>query len=546
MKTTGNLHDGRGAIDVLEDAIYILRRFPETLSIYYIGSLPFVLGLLYFCTDMSQNAYGGHHLAGSAFSITLLFIWMKCCHVFFAEDIYRRIDEKILPKRGFKEYIFLISSQTVIHCTGFFIWPVALFLMLPFGSVFAFYHYSSIVKQTPCDLKMLWDKSWGYANHWSMQNHILISIFMLLYIVVFINIGAALFLAPQLLKVFFAIDSVFVLSGAHFFNTTFLATAFSLTYLLVNPVIKTAYVIRYFERNSTQYGNDIKIELHFLKAHQQTVLMAIFIVFVSATNLWADQTDLARQGLPAQSLRVESLNNSIDQVLSEREFAWRMPRTAVAGVEQKRSLTKSLVWLQAQIEKIRPMMNKVLERIGKWFSKMFIGEPNEPLKPNGQLFKMSKPLYGLIFLITALLAIALIAIWKMRKRKKIIEERPSIFPDITADTIKADDLMVDEWLNMANSLLQQGNLRHAVRAFYLGTLSHLAKAQMITIKQYKSNRDYEIEIKRRARDKQQLCMTFSQSIVFLNSAWYGDRSLEAQEVLEFARQQERIIQLANV
>ena len=68
---------------------------------------------------------------------------------------------------------------------------------------------------------------------------------------------------------------------------------------------------------------------------------------------------------------------------------------------------------------------------------------------------------------------------------------------------------------------------------------------MITIKGYKSNRDYEIEIKRHARDKLQLCGIFSQTIVFLNSVWYGNRSLEVQEVLEFAREQEKIIQLAN-
>ncbi|MBF0570819.1 MAG: hypothetical protein HQL12_02995 [Candidatus Omnitrophica bacterium] len=555
--TISNLHNGRGAINVLEEAMYILRLFPETLFIYYIGSLPFVLGLLYFWADMSQNAYDGHHVVGAAFCLSVLFIWMKLTQVFFAENIYNRICEQVLPERSLKDYFFILSTQTAIHCTGFFIWPVSLILGLPFAWVFAFYHYSAINQGDSNDIKMIWDKSWGYANHWPKQNHILILLFFLLYIVTFINVSIALFLIPQLLKNFFDIDSVFVLSGTHFFNTTFLAITCSLTYLLVNPVIKTAYVIRYFDGNSIRFGNDIKTDLHFLKSLKPTVLMTIIIVFVTITNLWLSCPAFAV--VPAgempdvsvektyQSFTAEAFTKSIDRVLSEREFAWRMPRTVAPEVEKKESLNKNLQWLYKQIEKMRPAMEKMVNKFKKWLKKLFFqNQSNESPNSKWKPLKMTKMLYILIFSMIAILGAVFIVIWKMKRRKKIIEiEKPTGLPDITSDTVKADDLLAEEWLNMANNLLSQGDLRHAVRAFYLGTLSHLAKAQIITIKRYKSNYDYEIEIKRHARDKRQLCGIFSQTILFLNSVWYGNKSLETQDVLEFSRQQKKIIELAN-
>jgi len=545
--TNGKLHGGRGAVDILEEAVYILSRFPETLFIYYIGGLPFVLGFLYFWADMGQGTYGGPHVLGAALSITLLFIWMKFCHVLFAKSVYQRVSEHLSPRPGLKEYFSILSFQTMVHCTVFFVWPIALLLTLPFGWVFAFYHYSSIAQEGADSTKMTWDRSWACTNHWPKQNHVLILLFMLLYTVTFINIGAVLFLIPQLLKNFFAIDSVFASSGVHFFNTTFLAVAFALTYLLVNPVIKTAYVIRYFEGNSAQLGNDIKADLRFLRSQKHAVLMALIIIFSTTTDLWAGEAGQAAGERTYPSFTTGSLNSSIDRVLSGREFAWRMPRALDAEGVQKAPSNSFLEWLYVQAAKIRPALGKLFRKCWKWWKKHFLhDESSGPSRSKWQPLKIGKALYILIFLMTVVLGGVSIAVWKMRKKKDIGKEKSAgSIPDIASDRIKADDLLVDEWLNMANSFLSQGDLRHAVRAFYLGTLSHLARSQIITIKQYKSNYDYEVEIKRHARGKEQLCGTFSQTVIFLNSVWYGNRGLEAQEVLEFARQQEKIVQLAN-
>jgi len=538
---------GRSAINIVEEALCVLRNFPETLAIYYIGSLPFILGILYFWADMSQGAYEGHHALGAAFILAILYIGMKSCHVYFSNHVYSKISQEPTPHRSLSEHFSLITTQALIQSSLFLVWPFALFLILPFGWVFPFYHYTSIIQESSGNFKVIWDKSWELAKQWPGQNYILILLTTLFYIVIFINVAAAIFIIPQLLKSFLGIDSVFVLSGVHFLNTTFLSIAFSVTYLIVNPIIKTAYVIRYFDWNSIQFGNDIKANLNSFKLHKQIGLMVLMIILIPSINLWAGETNDLETKTTYQSLTLGALNSSIDRVLSEREFAWRMPRGALHETKIESSNKDSVGWFSALMSKIRPVLRKIAKVFRKWLKELsFLNGPDEPDDSKNQLLKMNKTLYTLIIVMTVLLGSILIIVWKRKKQKTVIEQLKPVKPmDITSDNIKADDLLLDQWLNMANHFLREGDLRHAVRAYYLGTLSHLAKTQMITIKSYKSNYEYELEIRRHARENPQLCEVFSQTIAFFNSVWYGDRSLKIQQVEEFYQLQEKIIQLAH-
>ena len=48
----------RGPFDLLEEATHLLRTAPAaTLAVYYLGAVPFVLGLLYFWADMSRSPF---------------------------------------------------------------------------------------------------------------------------------------------------------------------------------------------------------------------------------------------------------------------------------------------------------------------------------------------------------------------------------------------------------------------------------------------------------------------------------------------------------
>src|SRR5579859_2125579 len=57
----------RTALEILEEAVHLLRSAPAgALAAYLTGSVPFLLGLLYFFADMSRNAFAGEHLLSAS------------------------------------------------------------------------------------------------------------------------------------------------------------------------------------------------------------------------------------------------------------------------------------------------------------------------------------------------------------------------------------------------------------------------------------------------------------------------------------------------
>ena len=59
---------------MLDESFHRLRTAPlAVLGIYYFGSLPFVLGLLYFWADLSHSADAERYGTGAALGLGLLF-----------------------------------------------------------------------------------------------------------------------------------------------------------------------------------------------------------------------------------------------------------------------------------------------------------------------------------------------------------------------------------------------------------------------------------------------------------------------------------------
>ena len=98
----------------------------------------------------------------------------------------------------------------------------------------------------------------------------------------------------------------------------------------------------------------------------------------------------------------------------------------------------------------------------------------------------------------------------------------------------------DEWLKLARELLGKGELRLALRAFYLATLAHLAAREIVSIARFKSNRDYETEVNRRARGSPELRAAFSANVSSFDRAWYGLYDVTADVLAQFQSNFERI------
>ncbi|MEJ2731059.1 MAG: hypothetical protein P8185_21565 [Deltaproteobacteria bacterium] len=105
----------KSAIFLLEEAVHVLRQAPLLLlSSYYIGALPFMLGLFYFWADMSQSVDARSTHVGASLGLVLLYIWMKCCHAVFAAHVKTVISGKPLPRWSAQRGLSLVATQTLI------------------------------------------------------------------------------------------------------------------------------------------------------------------------------------------------------------------------------------------------------------------------------------------------------------------------------------------------------------------------------------------------------------------------------------------------
>ena len=69
----------RSAIEVLEEAVRLLRRAPLSASLcHFVGSAPCLLFGLYFFADLSRSAFAADQVLGHSFILAALYVWMKC------------------------------------------------------------------------------------------------------------------------------------------------------------------------------------------------------------------------------------------------------------------------------------------------------------------------------------------------------------------------------------------------------------------------------------------------------------------------------------
>jgi hypothetical protein len=545
MKARSKQHR-KGVILLLEEAVHLLRKTPLfLLSSYFIGTLPFVLGLFYFWADMSRSADAKSYHAVASLGLALLYIWMKCWHVVFAARVKMKISGEPLPRWSFQRVLSLAANQALIHATAFFILPLAALVFIPFGWCYAFYQNATVLALTePNDLRTLCRKAWFQAKLWPRQNHILMPVFFLFGSVVFINIASAIYMFPHLLKNYFGIESMFTLSGSHVINTTFWVVTIGMAYLCMNPLVKTVYVLRCFYGAALKSGDDLKTELRGLLRGRSAAVIGVLVVALLAVNPIPSAATETRFTSP------EALDRSIDEVMERREFAWRMPREGIAENEKepKGPIASAVAWI---IDKAAKGLNTVISWINKlidWLIALLPGGERHTASPDANW--VSSVRVAVIALLIGLLCALAYILWRSWMRRQAAQAEIAAAavestPDLEDEDTSADDLPANSWLDLARQLAEKGSLRQAIRAFYLATLAGLADHELITIEKFKSNRDYETELHRRAHQKEGLLPAFSKSREIFERVWYGMYKISQPDLDNFAAIQKRVMSIVQ-
>src|ERR1051325_8494387 len=140
MKPSQRRQSGRPALDLIEEAVHLLRTAPASaLATYFVGSLPFVLGLLYFWADMSRSPFARQRVVESALGVGALFVWMKFWQALFALRLRAHAAGESPERAGIKRCLNVLFTQAALQPTGLFLLPLATLVVLPLPPVCAFY-----------------------------------------------------------------------------------------------------------------------------------------------------------------------------------------------------------------------------------------------------------------------------------------------------------------------------------------------------------------------------------------------------------------------
>jgi len=306
---------GARALDLIGEAIHLVRAAPLGLvAAYYVGAAPCMLGFLFFWSDMSRSGFAHQRCFAAALGMTALFLWMKSWQAVFAAGLKARVagtGPDGAAWRG-RRIARMVTRQAVLQPYGLLAIPTALFLALPFYAVHAFYQNVTVLGDgSSANSRELARRALRQAVLWPKQNHVLIwllspwvlgagllvafgsarmvvslvpelhhiqgiiwflaAMLLIFHVVlplapfgcvVAANVAAFVAVAPQMLHSLLGIETTFTLSGWHaVFNTTFLMTVFTISYLCLDPIVKAVHVLRCFYGESWHTGEDLIVEL---------------------------------------------------------------------------------------------------------------------------------------------------------------------------------------------------------------------------------------------------------------------------------------------
>ncbi len=570
----------RSGFEIAEQAVALLRRSPLRIwACYYIGSLPFAIGILTFYMSMTTSASAVQQLPGAAIVLVFLFFWMKGWQSVFSRRLLHQLDPDAHPPKNSVAYFYLFLNQGAIHSLQLLLVPIALLALFPFPRLHATFQNASVLDDgSDANAAAIFKKAFSYARFYPRQNLFLIfllcptlfllassaqivltpiistvsaehslgpfllSFIMVLFLFSFsafictplpflfaLNIGIAIFYGARMLKVFFDIDTIFTIAPFSAIENTLFVITIALCFLCIDPFQKAAYVLRCFYTDAEKSGADLRLALQRIR----TPLLALcFCTFLFSTNIHAGEIHVDD---------TPELDAAITQELTLERYAWRSP---VPTVEQDskgpiaRTLKSIVEFFESIWEKTKEIAGKILEFF--WGTDRFSLNPKELLHMETGLRLVLFLLCLGLFILLAHFAFQAFRRYRKREKTELATDITSTQPDLEDEATTAEDLPEDEWLEMAQKLVQQGNYRLATRALFLSILALLAKHQLLLIARYKTNAEYKTELNRHSHAHREIGGNFAQAACLFENLWYGRHTATKELVEKLFDQRARI------
>lgn len=248
-----------------------------------------------------------------------------------------------------------------------------------------------------------------------------------------------------------------------------------------------------------------------------------------------------------QQITIERLDKTIHDVISKREYQWRLPRQKSDRIPQGGMLAQFFETLLNWLKDFSRWLQNIWTNLKEWVKK-FMPKPNPSFGPSRPATIQQPMLLILIALAAAVLLFFVVKLIRNRRRTKPlpIQAEPVLAqPDLTDDNLLADSLPETRWQSLANDLLRKGEFRLALRALYMAVLAFLGERELIRIAKYKSNQEYERELERRTRERQSVIQAFSENVSLFERAWYGSHPVTEEIIEVFAINHDRIKEISE-
>lgn len=540
--------DRRALLTLVEEATHLLRKTPLSVWLgYYVGSIPFILYLFFFWSDMSRSPFASGRLLGSSFILALLYGWMKVWQAIFCDHLMATVEgRENKDPLGARAWIRLTASQFFIHASMIWVLPLALVAMLPFGWAYAFYHNVTILAlghfRREGRTASLFSQALAQTHYQQVQNHSMLLMLLVTALLVYMNLFVGFVISVQLLKSFSGLDNAFTQNIFLMFSSTVQALLISLSYLVMNPIVKSLYVLRCFYGAARKSGADIEVRLRAITEARPIPLVLVVALGLFFTPAVVAQDNSSTKAVAAVHPAANQLNQSIQKVMQSNEYQWRMPRDMkTTGNDES--------WIGSIVRSVMNFITDSIQMIGNLLGDLmdwiFGGKSTREESPGGTnsvwLAMLPKLVIVLLVLLAAGFLLLLYRNWKLSQQMQATVAAaapPEI--NLESENVLATQLAENEWLRLAREKMESGDLRLALRALFLATLANLGEKRLLQISRTKSNGDYVREIGWRAKDREALNRGFTEQVRTFDRVWYGLHEVDRDLMENFQTQHERI------
>lgn len=519
----------RQVIDLLEDALHLLKILPASVWLMYLaGVVPFLAIFVIFWAEMTHSGLAYRYLAPGALAVTTAYVWMKCWQAYWGIAV-RNVLMRENRRLTLRDRLRIARRQTMIQPIGLVAIPLSMMLLIPYPWLLAYFQNLSVCEALGEKEDEVGEQAVRYAGADKMQLGIFAFCWLKLMIgFVFFNWLTLLAALPFLLFALLGIESEFVRNPyALSLNSTFYVTALALTYLTLDPVVKAYFFLRCFYSESERSGMDLMASLKRLAKPvvKLVAFVLIFSVFVPPGTVYAE----AESSMPP-----EQFEQAVKDVSAQKKYIWRHPTEIVIDRGEPPGWAVSI---REFFNEMGERFNEIWEKVRGWLRDLFKNEqeniPKDALPTEGISGVVKFLLIGLLLVLAGIVGVIFYRSLKSRRiyqaaamGNPVAEESP----DLTLDDVSADSLPINRWLEYARELASRGEYRLAMRAVFLAQIAFLAEHRLIILARFKSNRDYARELYRRSHAYPVSFDSFNASSRLFESVWYGNYKSGPEEL----------------